>query len=58
MDDNMLGSARYYKNDKANCSDDVGFIGLFILLFHTCQRQETNILSPEGLRMSNSAVYY
>ena len=29
-----------------------------LLLFHTCRRQETNILSPEGLRMSNSAVYY
>ena len=25
--DNMPGSARYYKNDKAKCSDDVRFIG-------------------------------
>jgi hypothetical protein len=30
----------------------------FLLLFHTCRRQETYILSPEGLHMSNSAVYY
>jgi hypothetical protein len=29
------------------------------LLFHTRRRQETNIFkSPEGLHMSNSAVYY
>jgi hypothetical protein len=28
------------------------------LLFHTCRRQETNISSPEGLFMSDSAVYY
>ena len=26
------------------------------LLFHTCRRQETNISSPEGLFMSDSAV--
>ena len=25
--DNMPGSARYYTNDKAKCSDDVRFIG-------------------------------
>jgi len=30
----------------------------FLLLFHTCQRQETNIKSPVGPHMSNSAVYY
>ncbi len=29
----------------------------FYLLFHNYSRQETNILSPEGLSMSNSVVY-
>ena len=28
-----------------------------LLLFHNYSRQETNILSPEGLSMSNSVVY-
>ena len=30
---------------------------LSLLLFHNYSRQETNILSPEGLSMSNSVVY-
>jgi hypothetical protein len=34
------------------------FIFFFVFLFHTCRRQETNISSPEGLFMSDSAVYY
>ena len=29
----------------------------YYLLFHIYSRQETNILSPEGLSMSNSVVY-
>ena len=29
-----------------------------LLLFHNYSRQETNILSPEGLSMSNSVVYW
>jgi hypothetical protein len=33
-------------------------IFVIFLLFHTCRRQETNISSPEGLFMSDSAVYY
>jgi len=32
-------------------------INVVILLFHNYSRQETNILSPEGLSMSNSVVY-
>jgi hypothetical protein len=27
------------------------------LLFHSYSRQETNMISPEGLPMSNSVVY-
>jgi hypothetical protein len=34
------------------------FVSIIIIIISQCSRQETNTLSPEGLPMSNIAVYF